>query len=299
MLTVDARERLLMEVLRTGGIAHRVATLPVGDVTCEYEDGTSWLAERKRTDDLANCIKSGRWSEQVSRLVEVGSPIFIFEGDLRNACLPYESMVGAVVNCELRDDMVVFRTWDVNETAYLVQHLVHKMYSRRPLGISLGNSKRKRVSDLSVCWMRQLMCIPSISENVARKLLKEFGSLSQLQDALRSAAFPRIRLDERTCLGQARRAKLAEYLLGTRSDYMNTDRSVSNSQLAVPAPDNSIMVNRGKFGPAHNSMDESNNHLIVPAQHKVNCSQTSANTDNAHTCWVLPAEGVALGLHRQ
>ena len=80
MLTVNARERLLIEVLRTGGIAHRVATLPVGDVTCEYEDGTSWLAERKRTDDLANCIKSGRWSEQVSRLVEVGSPIFIFEG---------------------------------------------------------------------------------------------------------------------------------------------------------------------------------------------------------------------------
>ena len=94
MLTVVMRERCLIEVLRTGGITHRVAALPVGDVLCEYDDRTSWLAERKRTADLANGIKSGRWSEQVSRLVEVGSPIFIFEGDLRNVCLPYKSMIG-------------------------------------------------------------------------------------------------------------------------------------------------------------------------------------------------------------
>ena len=259
MLTVDVRERLLIEVLRTGGITHRVAALPVGDVLCEYDDGTSWIAERKRTDDLANGIKSGRWSEQVSRLVKVSSPVFIFEGDLRNVCLPYKSMIGAVVNCELSDGTLVFRTWDVNETAYLVHHLVLKMYSSRPLGSSLGNSKRKRDSDHGVCWMRQLMCIPSISENVARKLLEVFGSLSQLQDALRSGIFPQIRLDERTFLGKARRAKLAAYLLGRCSDSMKTDNSVPNRQLAVAALGNATTANHGKSRSAHNSMDESIN----------------------------------------
>ena len=217
MLSVDARERLLIEVLQRYGVTHTVKTLPVGDIICEYDDGASWFAERKRADDLANGIKTGRWREQQSRLFAAGSPVFIIEGDLRNTSLPYKSMLGAVVNCELRDTARVFRTWDVNETAHLLTHLVQKMPVVPGTPTCFGTSKRKRDSDPTVVWMRQLMCIPTISEKIARKLLNEFGSLSQLQDALRSDEFPSIRLDERACLGKARRDKLAEYLLGRRA----------------------------------------------------------------------------------
>ena len=216
MLSVDARERLLIEVLHKCDITHTVKTLPVGDVLCTYADGASWVAERKRADDLANCIKTGRWREQQSRLFAAGSPIFIIEGDLRNTPLPYKSMLGAVVNCELRDTARVFRTWDINETAHLLAHLVQKMPAVHAPPSGVETSKRKRDSDPTVVWMRQLMCIPTISEKIARKLLNEFGSLAQLQDALRSDEFPSIRLDERACLGKARRDKLAEYLLGRR-----------------------------------------------------------------------------------
>ena len=45
-------------------------------------------------------------------------------------------------------------------------------------------SKRKRDAELETCWVRQLMCIPSISERVARKLLEEFGTLPAVQRAL-------------------------------------------------------------------------------------------------------------------
>ena len=163
---------------------------------------------------MANGIKTGRWREQQSRLFAAGSPVLIIEGDLRNTSLPYKSMLGAVVNCELRNTAHVFRTWDINETAHLLAHLVQKMPVVPGTPTGFGTSKRKRDSDPHVCWMRQLMCIPTISEKIARKLLNEFGSLAQLQDALRSDEFPSIRLDERACLGTARRDKLAEYLLG-------------------------------------------------------------------------------------
>ena len=217
MLSVDARERLLIEVLNRYGGAHTVKTLPVGDIICEYEDGSSWIAERKRADDLANGIKTGRWREQQSRLFAAGPPVFIIEGDLRNTSLPYKSMLGAVVNCELRDTARVFRTWDINETAHLLAHLVQKMPAAhaRPSGVE--TSKRKRESDPTVVRMRQLMCNPSISEKIARTLLNEFGSLSQLADALRGDEFPNIRLDEWACLGKQRREKLAEYVLGMRA----------------------------------------------------------------------------------
>ena len=216
MLSVDARERLLIEVLQRYGVTHTVKTLPVGDIICEYDDGTTWVAERKRADDLANGIKTGRWREQQSRMFAAGSPIFIIEGDLRNTSLPYKSMLGAVVNCELLNTAHVFRTWDINETAHLLAQLVQKMPAVPGAPTGFGTSKRKRDSNTHVCWMRQLMCVPSISERVARKLLEEFGSLSQLQDALRSDEFPSMRLGERACIGQARRDKLAEYLLGRR-----------------------------------------------------------------------------------
>ena len=122
------------------------------------------------------------------------------------------------------------------------------------------------------------MCIPSISENVARKVLEAFGSLSQLQDALRSGIFPQIWLDARTFLGKARRAKLAAYLLGRHSDSMKTDSSVPNRQLAVAALGNTRTANHGTSRSAHNSMAESMNYLMVPSQNKVNCRQTSVNS---------------------
>ena len=57
------------------------------------------------------------------------------------------------------------------------------------------------------------MCIPTVSETVARKLLEHFGTPEKLREALRSTGkFPRIQLTEKTALGKARVAKLAKHL---------------------------------------------------------------------------------------
>ena len=47
-LVVDARERELVSLF-AGAV--EIRTLDVGDVLCEYADGTSWVVERKTAAD--------------------------------------------------------------------------------------------------------------------------------------------------------------------------------------------------------------------------------------------------------
>lgn len=213
MLTIDRREKRLLEVYDA---PHAVETLDVGDFICRYEDKT-WIGERKTVQDLAASLKDGRWHEQTARLLASGCKVvFIVEGDLKSVQFSYESLIGAAVNTELRRNCHMFRTWDIWETALLLKHLVSKMQccsTSAPNGLRLV-SKRKRDADTETCYMRMLMCVPSVSENVAKALLKRFGTLPNLQRALVDlSTFPRIRLNDRTCIGAKRLKTLRAYLV--------------------------------------------------------------------------------------
>jgi len=216
-LSVDYRERDLIGVLASVSVPHAVKTLPVGDIVCEYEVGNAWIAERKRVDDLVKAIKTGRWRDQLDRLHSTGSQhiFFLIEGDLRSTSMSYESLLGACVNAELRRNSHVIRTMDLSETAAVVRHLVEKggSFPGLPCSLTPPVSKRKRDADRETCWVRQLMCIPSISERIARKLLEEFVTLPIFQRALADGNLKKVRIDDRTCLGKARIEKLTYYLV--------------------------------------------------------------------------------------
>ena len=133
--------------------------------------------------------------------------LFCIEGDLR--CLGmYEPMLGAMVNASLRSSCC-FRTVDVEETACLVLHLAKKLQTFPQLVVSAGGlrpphqSKRQRVSEADNVFARQLMCVPSVSERIAVRLVDHFGNLEALQDALRDARpFQRCRSAIRPFLGK-------------------------------------------------------------------------------------------------
>ena len=73
----------------------------------------------------------------------------------------------------------------------------------------------KRARDAESVEVRQLMCIPSISENIALKLLQQFGTMSHLRVALSDlASFPAVQLYGKTQLGKARLQHLTRHLLG-------------------------------------------------------------------------------------
>ena len=219
-LTVDTRERLLMKHLEMKRVPYRAVSLPVGDVLCTYEGcGSSWIMERKRADDYAASIKDGRWREQTSRMFATGHRvIFCIEGDLRWLGM-HESMLGAIVNSSLRSSCC-FRTWDTEETACIVLHLMKKLQNGPPPGISTGGlrppqSKRQRAAEAEHVFVRQLMCVPSVSERIAVRLVQHFGDLESLQAALRDGSFPRIQIGDKTFLGKARIATLAKHLVNT------------------------------------------------------------------------------------
>ena len=170
---VDIRERaLIQEFERNGAKGYKIEALPAGDVSCTYcKDGHGWLVERKTTKDLVASICDGRYTEQRGRLFETAYQImFIIEGDLRPLPNWHQTMLSSIVSLNAGAKSRVYRTWDVKETFDLIGVLVKKLENTReqsiPYGLSLPKvlSKRKRNASPSICFIRMLCCIPSVSE---------------------------------------------------------------------------------------------------------------------------------------
>eukprot|EP00973_Karenia_brevis_P037264 5137552-Karenia_brevis.AAC.1 len=218
MLTLDRRETYLSQAL--ADVPHKLRELPVGDVVCEYGEGENdWVAERKCVSDLAVSLTGGRLFDQTARLHKAGYRriFWLIEGDLRGRSVSHECLLGACVNMALRKQSILIRTCSVEETAAVVQQLISK--GRCPPSVPTGLAppapltKRKRDASKETIYLRQLMCIPTISERVAHKLVEYFNTLPALQRALEELnTFPTIRLDEKCCLGKARLQSLRAHL---------------------------------------------------------------------------------------
>jgi len=171
--------------------------------------------ERKTADDRATSIIDGRWVDQTARLMHSGYKyvFFVVEGDLSSTNLPHETLLGACLNAELRAGSHLIRSACIEETALVIKQLGDKLACGPP-GIPSGlQPKSKRQRDKYTVGIRHLMCIPAISERIARLLLERSNNLRGLQDALEDwQSFPKIRVDERTCIGKARLHNLARYL---------------------------------------------------------------------------------------
>lgn len=220
MLTLDRREKALSDALTRLEVKHELRELPVGDVLCEYEAAAPWIAERKQASDLVNSLSSGRIFEQTARLheAEYEKIFWLVEGALDGHRITPESLWGACINMTLRNKSHFIRTLDVIETAFVVKQLIRKCQDHppgTPDGIQMPKpmNKRKRDADKGLVYLRQLMCIPSVSAGVAKKLQEHFVTLPALQKALIDInTFPSIRLNDKSCIGKARLQKLKEYL---------------------------------------------------------------------------------------
>ena len=215
-LTVDKRERHLLALFGDGG--GRPEALELGDILCKYPDGSCWVAERKSTQDLANSIKDGRWDEQKGRFDSSGLHIFyILEGDVKGVeGLPYGALVGAYTNLLMHPGIsTALRTANIYETKFVLTQLASKCQGvAKPMPLGVVSSKRKKEDETRNIWIRQLACVPTISEHIAATILDHFGSMSALREALSSPeTFPVVQLSRDSCLGKKRIAKLATILV--------------------------------------------------------------------------------------
>ena len=131
-LCTDFREKGLINLLRCLNPA--IASLVVGDTTCNYVDNSAWVLERKTADDLASSIIDGRWVDQIARLLSSGYRyvFLLVEGDLSSTSLPHESLIGASLNAELRTGSHLIRTACIEESALVIKQLVDKLRGRNP-----------------------------------------------------------------------------------------------------------------------------------------------------------------------
>ena len=82
------------------------------------------------------------------------------------------------------------------------------------MSLNVVTSKHKKEDDTGNIWIRQLACIPTVSEHIAATLIDHFGSMAALREALNNPeTFPIVQLSRGACLGKKRVAKLATVLL--------------------------------------------------------------------------------------
>jgi hypothetical protein len=90
ILILDTRERALIAECASQGIAHKVATLDVGDIMIQNDEGEPLLvAERKTHADFASSLMDGRYKEQRARLMATRGQgiavLYILEGTWSDA----------------------------------------------------------------------------------------------------------------------------------------------------------------------------------------------------------------------
>ena len=132
------------------------------------------------------------------------------------AGLPYGALVGAYTNVLLHPSITTFvRTANIYETKFVLTQLAQKCQGvAKPMPLGVVSSKRKKEDDTRNLWIRQLACIPTISEHIAATLIDHFGSMSALREALSNPeTFPVVQLSRGACFGKKRIAKLATILL--------------------------------------------------------------------------------------
>lgn len=194
-----------------------IESLPLGDIiVCNAETNEELIIiERKTLNDLSASIKDGRYEEQSYRLNGIDHPnhniVYFIEGSIQNTSplIKYKwdkpTMYSAMVSIAFYKGFSLMRSLDINETAYMIYNLAHKLekttnrafyYSRslnpNPVIPEEGEQKQtksyydvaKRVKKDNVTKenIGQIMLcqIPGVSSQSACAILNKFSNIRSL-----------------------------------------------------------------------------------------------------------------------
>jgi len=255
VLVVDIREKALhdgitrlLSLQKTSSkhlesVVVHFKPLELGDVQVVlYENDTivrELSLERKTLSDLVSSIRDGRYREQKARLldnVRAQDISYIIEGDTvsDSLCRNDKVVSSAYYNMVFRDDIHVFFTRDVSETAVFLVSLSAKMlgkpknYARNNADdagagtmlrsytdcLKLKSRKNQNITPEN-CFILQLAQIPTISNVIAKNIVHVFSNMGLLLDGMRTCSSQQdkikmlSRIDK---VGKAKAAKIVEYM---------------------------------------------------------------------------------------
>lgn len=176
--------------------------LDIGDVIIKYNDEVKYIFERKTIRDLSDSIKDNRYHEQKQRMkYSITSDIkicYIFEyfkgydglvKDLQINNLRGDIILSAILNTTVRDNFGIFLTNDTNETIFVLEELILRMFKSQDKYFNkvekIDNScllkKRKKDNinrdNILVLYLSQ---IPGVSSSIGERLSSEFITMNGL-----------------------------------------------------------------------------------------------------------------------
>ena len=234
-IILDERERHLALALRGRNVAFELRTLDLGDILITNAPLSSVIAdpdvssaasrllggsnvggskdeekitaeppitlviERKSFTDLRGSLADGRYHNQKSRYLQLprGTVFYLLEdNDPRFEKLDHAQFLGMYVHTVVRDQMGVFLTRSLDETAQFliklkatVEEFGLDYRDRIPsCGLEATQIKKKKIVGKDV-YLQQLACFPGINKAKADLIAALYPSMSQLIQALRDGSF--------------------------------------------------------------------------------------------------------------
>lgn len=133
-ILLDTREIHLKQAIdvQDDPITYTVDRLPIGDIQMIYYENDNpvytMIIERKTNRDLLASFRDTRYKEQKKRLLKTGANQIIYIIETRGTNILYEEgVMGAILSMTLRDNIKVFTTNTLRDTAYLVRILYKKI----------------------------------------------------------------------------------------------------------------------------------------------------------------------------
>ncbi len=196
-LVIDTREKEL--ITRLSPVTEVVVEqLPVGDVLFREDGETVLVIERKTVADLKASICDGRGREQKARLLGTTPPariMYLIEGSLDMRLdekvhgMPVSTLVGSLVNTQLRDGIKAYKTNSIGESVEFIQKLNDKLqkecdkYFKENGGMSdagysstLKTTKKANMTP-RVWLISQLSLIPQLSEKIAEAIADRYPTV--------------------------------------------------------------------------------------------------------------------------
>jgi crossover junction endonuclease MUS81 len=250
LTTIDNRETKLISYLEKKDIDFKIEQLLLGDIQIKNITNSDtnkiidYVIERKTIKDLLASVKDGRYKEQKLRVVsqiqqnKVGTFFYIIEGSSIHL-KPYEKTIyqGCLISIQLRDNIKIFTTNNVEETGDLITRLMtrikkgdliqhtsiespetpntlHKSY------LDVIKQEKKGNIDPKTTQILALSNIPGISKTIGTVVINKYSSLADLFDIYQGLETEQekelllkdLQLNEKRKVGLASSKKIYEYL---------------------------------------------------------------------------------------
>lgn len=222
-MIVDMRESDIIERLREKQIPFTVKQLDIGDIMFVEEQSSTTeknkddsdnkqnivlVIERKSVSDLKASICDGRSREQKSRLmngdIHISRIVYLIEGNMNKKLtdkisgMPYDTLVGSLINTMFRDNIKVYKTYSMTETVEFLEKLLNKINKDYETLFSSDKTdnktdqqqineycsviKHKKSDNLTsnVLYITTLTQIPRMSVVMASAIAEKYNSLIDL-----------------------------------------------------------------------------------------------------------------------